>query len=147
MKNRYIKTYGMYGLLEWHGIVKCGAASMKVSFTNGTTTAYGVSPATFVTKSPITQFIIEHSEKFKSGRIKLIAQRELPGDAVDGKDAKPKGDGKDTAGKEIRVSSKAEAIEYLKEHFAEKGYTSIKLRNDAAFESACKSCGVKFVWE
>lgn len=46
----------------------------------------------------------------------------------------------------IRVADKSEAIEYLKEHFADKGYTATKLRTQGAFEAACKECGVLFVF-
>lgn len=66
------KTYGIHGLLEWHGTIHSNGLKMRVDFTNGSTTAYGVAPATFVTKDELTQNIIEHSEEFKSGRIKLI---------------------------------------------------------------------------
>jgi len=77
-----VKTYGIYGLLEWHGIVEAGAIRMKVSFTNGTVTGYGVAPATFTTKDELTQFVIEHSEQYKSGRITLLRQNEVPDDAA-----------------------------------------------------------------
>ena len=143
---KYIKTYGIYGLLEWHGTVKCGNTSMKISFTNGTTTAYGVSPATYITKDEMTQFVIEHSDKFKSGRIKLISQRELP-DSEPKKEVKAVETSEPVAAKEavtVKVGSKSEAIEYLKENFSEKGYTSTKLRSESSFEQACKECGVKF---
>jgi hypothetical protein len=46
----------------------------------------------------------------------------------------------------IRVADKSEAIEYLKEHFADKGYTATKLRTQGAFDAACKECGVEFVF-
>lgn len=160
---KFIKTYGIFGLLEWHGILKAGGVSMKVSFTNGSTTAYGVSPATFITKDELTQFVIEHSEKFKRGVIKLISQKplaeaevkaaqkaapaenvaEAPAPAHEAEaEAKSDEDGTTV----ITVSSKSDAVEYLKEHFKEKAYTSVKLRTKEAFETACKECGVRFVW-
>ena len=74
---RYKKTYGIDGLLEWHGIVECGGAKMKVSFTNGSVTAYGVAPASFTTENETTQFIIENSKQFKDGRIRIIRKVEL----------------------------------------------------------------------
>ena len=158
---KFIKTYGIFGLLEWHGILKVGGVSMKVSFTNGSTTAYGVSPATFITKDELTQFVIEHSEKFKRGVIKLISQKALavpevkaapkaeaapapsPAPAHEAEaEAKSDADGTTV----ITVSSKSDAVEYLKEHFKEKAYTSVKLRTKEAFDTACKECGVRFVW-
>ena len=48
------------------------------------------------------------------------------------------GDGEDADGGKIKVADKNEAIEYLKEHFAEKNYTATSLRTKTAFEAACK---------
>ena len=56
------------------------------------------------------------------------------------------GDGDDADGGKIKVADKNEAIEYLKEHFAEKNYTATSLRTKTAFEVACKECGVEFVF-
>lgn len=56
------------------------------------------------------------------------------------------GDGEDADGGMIKVADKNEAIEYLKEHFAEKNYTATSLRTKTAFEAACKECGVEFVF-
>lgn len=49
-------------------------------------------------------------------------------------------------GKLVDVADKSDAIEYLKEHFPEKGYTAVKLRTKGAFEAAQKECGVKFMF-
>lgn len=54
--------------------------------------------------------------------------------------------GDDADGNKIKVADKNEAIEYLKEHFAEKNYTATSLRTKTAFEAACKECGVEFVF-
>ncbi len=56
------------------------------------------------------------------------------------------GDGEDADGGKIKVADKNEAIEYLKEHFAEKNYTATSLRTKTAFDAACKECGVEFVF-
>ncbi len=56
------------------------------------------------------------------------------------------GDGDNADGGKIKVADKNEAIEYLKEHFAEKNYTATSLRTKTAFEAACKECGVEFVF-
>ena len=56
------------------------------------------------------------------------------------------GDGDDADGGKIKVADKSEAIEYLKEHFADKNYTATSLRTKTAFEAACKECGVEFVF-
>ena len=56
------------------------------------------------------------------------------------------GDGDDADGGKIKVADKNEAIEYLKEHFADKNYTAASLRTKTAFEAACNECGVEFVF-
>lgn len=82
---KYIKTYGIDGLLEWHGVIESHGVKMKVDFTNGSLTAVGVAPATFTTKNELTQHIIENSDMFKSGRIHLTMSTPIPGS-----DEKPK---------------------------------------------------------
>lgn len=74
-----IKTYGVYGLTEWHGRVKAGTIEAKLSFVGGTSSPSGSQPAYMVTKNPITQLVIENSKEFKNGFIKLIMCQELPG--------------------------------------------------------------------
>lgn len=44
----------------------------------------------------------------------------------------------------VEVSDKADAVEWLKEHNPEAGYTAYKLRGKEAFDAACKECGVVF---
>lgn len=44
----------------------------------------------------------------------------------------------------IKVADKSEAIEWLKEHNPEAGYTAAKLRSKEAFEKACADCNVTF---
>lgn len=44
----------------------------------------------------------------------------------------------------VEVADKGEAIEWLKEHNPEAGYTAAKLRSKEAFENACKECNVEF---
>lgn len=77
---KVMKIYGMRGLLEWHGTVHSNGIKMKVDFTNGSVTAYGVAPATFITKDTLTQHIMENSDEFKSGRIRLERTVPLPGE-------------------------------------------------------------------
>lgn len=152
---RALKTYGINGLLEWHGNVHCGGSSMKVDFTNGSTTAYGVSPATFMTKDVLTQQFIENSDEYKGGRIRTVSITPLPGGEEEKQAGKPEGEAawkpegnaSGTTAEEaqhVKVSDKAEAVEWLKEHYPEKGYTGVKLRSKEAFEAACKECGVEF---
>lgn len=135
---KYIKTYGINGLLEWHGQITSGGIKMNISFTNGSVTAYGVAPATFTTKNEFTQCVIEGSDEFKGGRIRLVSQTALEDDSVA---TEANGNG---AAKSIKVADKAEAVEWLKENYPDKGYTGIKLRSKEAFDAACAECGVTF---
>lgn len=74
-----IKTYGVYGLTEWHGKVKAGTLEANLSFVGGTSSPSGSQPAYMVTKDPITQFVIENSKEYKSGFISLVMRQVLPG--------------------------------------------------------------------
>lgn len=56
------------------------------------------------------------------------------------------GESEGDADNKVEVADKNEAIEYLKEHFADKNYTATQLRTKTAFEAACKDCGVEFVF-
>lgn len=46
----------------------------------------------------------------------------------------------------VQVANKADAIEWLKEHYPEKGYTASKLRTQTALDAACAACNVKFIF-
>lgn len=187
------KTYGVSGLMDWTTQIKAGKGAVSVHFTGGALTAYGVTPATFSTANPFFQGVIENSEHFKSGRIKLLGTMEVPDDAatkarkarqaaqtaetpvadvqpttpqtpaagsgevpvtvasetpteVEQESEQPQENGEDADGSKVEVADKNEAIEYLKEHFADKGYTATSLRTKTAFEAACKECGVEFVF-
>lgn len=67
-----------------------------------------------------------------------------PTDVAD--DEQPTGDEGESGSNKVEVADKNEAIEYLKEHFADKNYTATSLRTKTAFEAACKECGVEFVF-
>lgn len=163
-----VKTYGVPGLTEWHGKVKAGSIEVAVSFTGGTASPSGAQPAYFMTKDPIVQFVVENSKEFKTGFIILVMQQEIAGEhprmAVPKKAAAPLSSEEGVESSEVEpavssdeeavdgipikvtVADKYDAIEYLKEHFPDKGYTSSGLRTKAAFEAACNECGVVFVY-
>ncbi len=67
------KTYGVHGLMEWSAIVGNGNVSVRVEFTGGSVTGYGVSPAEYTTDNPVVQTLIEESSYFKNGRISLLS--------------------------------------------------------------------------
>lgn len=158
----YVKTYGINGLLEWHGIINSNGIKMRADFTNGSVTAYGVAPATFTTKHELTQHIIENSDEFKSGRIRLVSktlilgsENEAPAiepeateevEVIVPNDEAPAEEPQVSEGgvQKIKVSDKAEAVEWLKEHYPEKGYNGFNLRGKDAFAAAQKECNVEF---
>lgn len=65
-------TYGAPRLVDWVAQIKVGAASVRVHFTGGALTSYGVTPAEFTTSNPFMQKVIENSSYFKEGRIKVL---------------------------------------------------------------------------
>lgn len=73
------KTYGVSGLMEWGAAIPVGKATMKVHFSGGSLTGYGVTPATFTTEDPMKQMIIEKSDYFKSGKIFVVREMEGTG--------------------------------------------------------------------
>jgi hypothetical protein len=73
-------TYGTPAFIEYEAQIKVGKKSLKICFTGGIHTSYGVTPATFATSNPIVQHAIEHSEHFKSGRIVKLGEIELAGE-------------------------------------------------------------------
>ena len=73
------KTYGVNGLMEWDTTIPVGKATMKVHFSGGSLTGFGVTPATFTTEDPMKQMIIEKSDYFKRGKIFVVREMEGTG--------------------------------------------------------------------
>ncbi len=157
------KTYGVSGLMDWTTNIKAGKATINVHFSGGALTAYGVTPATYSTANPLFQIVIENSEYYKSGRITLLSEMDVAGEApvkIHKASAEPavasstapteQASEEDTGGADgltvVEVADKSDAIEYLKEHYPDKGYGAVKLRTHAAFDAACAEHGIKFVY-
>lgn len=68
----YKVTFGVFGLTEWETLIPAGLAKVRVRFTGGSLSGYGVTPATFVTRNMHIKELIVDSPQFKSGRIKLL---------------------------------------------------------------------------
>lgn len=66
-------VFGVYGLTEWETLIPAGRAKLRVRFTGGSLSGYGVVPATFTTYNLHVKLLIENSPQFKSGRIKRLA--------------------------------------------------------------------------
>lgn len=65
-------VYGVFGLTEWQVLIPAGCAKVRVRFTGGSLSGYGVTPATFETSNPYIQRLIQNSPEFRSRRIRLI---------------------------------------------------------------------------
>lgn len=141
----YYKTYGIFGLLEWHGYVTSGTVRMKVSFTNGSTSAWGVAPATFTTKDALTQHIIENSDQFKGGRIRLVRSVEIaePKKAK-AQETKAATDEANAEDKTLSFSYNDEAKDYLVENF---GAERAKIMTRRQIEDFAKGKGYTIVWK
>lgn len=83
-------TYGAPRLVDWVAQIKVGAASVRVHFTGGALTSYGVTPAEFTTSNPFIQKVIENSSYFKEGRIKVLRKAEIEEPKKPAPKAKPK---------------------------------------------------------
>lgn len=70
-------TYGALRLVDWVAQIKAGAATVKVHFSGGALTSYGVTPAEYTTSNPFIQKVIENSSYFKEGRIILLRRTQV----------------------------------------------------------------------
>lgn len=135
-----IKTYGVMGLMEWQPILHVGKATFRPEFTGGTMSAFGTTPATYTTKDPVVQHIIENSAYFKSGRIELVRENNLEEPAEEKvAEAKTETQKEETT---VEVSSEAETMQfastgdaanYLNEKF---GIPKMQLRSRTAAQQA-----------
>lgn len=67
-----MKTYGVYGMTEWIALIPAGQAKIRVPFSGGSISGYGVRPATFSTGNEHLCRIIENSEYYKIKKIERI---------------------------------------------------------------------------
>lgn len=73
----YKKTYGAPNYMDWVAQIKAGSATVRVHFTGGALSVYGVTPAEYTTSNAFIQTVIEKSQYFKQGRIKLLKSVEI----------------------------------------------------------------------
>lgn len=73
----YKKTYGAPNYMDWVAQIKAGSATVRVHFTGGALSVYGVTPAEYTTSNTFIQTVIEQSQYFKEGRIKLLKSVEI----------------------------------------------------------------------
>lgn len=137
---------------------RCGLAKVNVTFAGGSTAGIGITPAQFCTADPIIQNIIESSEKFKSGGIRIMKSDVIASD----EDGIEEGEASQNIADEhteehaeqtdmdehtsdlaqVEVASLADAKEYLATTF---GYKKTQLRGVESVKQAGLSHGVEFV--
>lgn len=76
--------------MDWVAQIRVGAASVRVHFTGGALTTYGVTPAEYTTSNPFIQKVIENSSYFKEGRIIIQRRTEIKEPKKPAVKAKPK---------------------------------------------------------
>lgn len=64
-------------MMEWQLNLQAGKATVHVEFKGGFENEYGIHPATFMTKDPIIQNVIERSSYFVCGKITLLDSKDL----------------------------------------------------------------------
>lgn len=134
---REMKTYGVYGLMDWQPIIRVGRAKFCPLFTGGGATAYGQTPAKYATSNEVCQRIIENSDYFKSGHIKLLYTKEIE----EAKDLEVCAESHDDGAEYVEkvFPSMGDAASYVAETF---GTPKSKLRTREAIVSAGKAHNV-----
>ena len=134
---REMKTYGVYGLMDWQPIIRVGRAKFCPLFTGGGATAYGQTPAKYATSNEVCQRIIENSVYFKSGHIKLLYSNEIE----EAKDLEVCAESHDDGAEYVEkvFPSMGDAASYVADSF---GTPKSKLRTRDAIVSAGKAHNV-----
>lgn len=163
-----IKTYGVYGLSEWHIIIDVAKRKLSIPFMGGVSKGSGVVPATYTTNNPVVQYGIEESVYFKSGRISIVKElvvedpepvlgaeevgsvdlgeeseegsSEVGGDSTEVRELDGSGVG-DL--QHVHVDSMREAIDYLEEHYPE-AMSGVKLLRKKDVSSFASTVGISF---
>ena len=132
-----MKTYGVYGLMDWQPIIRVGRAKFCPLFTGGGATAYGQTPAKYATSNEGCQRIIENSDYFKSGHIKLLYSNEIE----EAKDLEVCAESHDDGAEYVEkvFPSMGDAASYVADSF---GTPKSKLRTRDAIVSAGKAHNV-----
>ena len=66
-------TFGVYGVMEWVALIPAGRTVVRVHFTGGAMSGYGVTPATHTTTNRAVYSLIRRSHWYKCGRIVQIS--------------------------------------------------------------------------
>lgn len=145
------KIYGAAGYMDYVVLLPVGAGKVRVHFTGGALTAYGVTPAEFTTDSPFIQRVIENSHYFKDGRITLLKTiksaapaKAAPTPAPTPEPATPDTEATEasTGLQQVEVTCLQDAQNYLTEHF---GIAAYKVRTKPTVQAAAAEHGIEFV--
>lgn len=137
--------------MEWQCTIKVGAARFHFNFKDGGLVGNGVAPATLTTSNKVYQSVIENSELFKKGAIRLLHtygdDETIPKttdkvNVAKAEQVEEKNAENDGTLRTYSVSSVAEAKDIL---IAE-GVGSSKLRNKAAILEVAKQKNIEFKW-
>lgn len=143
-------TYGAPRLIDWVAQIKAGAATVRVHFTGGALTSYGVTPAEYTTSDPFIQKVIEMSTYFKEGRIILLRRTGVPEASKPVTLSKPKPSVGAKVEPEVKASCDVtvvaagclqDAQAYLQERF---GVSSRSVRSYEAAQRTASEHGVRF---
>lgn len=134
--NKKLKTYGVYGLMDWQPLLYVGKAKFQPLFSGGGVTAYGETPAKYTTSNPVCQHIIESSHYFESDYIKLLYEHgsdnhEGDNEVQENEEEQPL--------KEMLFNSLGDASTYLNENF---GTPKSKLRTRETIIEVGKANGI-----
>lgn len=145
-------TYGAEGLMDWQAEIQLGKAKLNVTFSGGTMTKYGVTPAEYTTSNEFVQKAIENSTYFKTGRIKIVrcidtsattettSEEEAPNATAKVNIIIPD-NATEVKVKKIEVSCLPEAQEYLRDNF---GISTSAVTSKAKAQDYAKQYGIQF---
>ena len=135
------KTYAIRGLMEFQALIPAGRSTVRIPFTGGALSGYGVTPATYRTTDPAIQHLIEASPDFRRGRIILLRTESIgPAKLPAEEGVKYTANPHVSSPNQNRVCSDlSEAREYLAE---ECGVERRRLRSCAGIREAAREFGV-----
>lgn len=140
------KTYKTYYLKGLQLLLSDGqGGTMEINFRGGCQID---STARFSTSDEKVQKLLEKCSGFNRDFYLEFVRNDTPAPAKAEAENAP-AEGGEATGTDIetvQVANKADAIEWLKEHYPEKGYTASKLRTQTALDAACAACNVKFIF-
>lgn len=136
IKMKTKKRYEVMGMMEWHPEFKVGRTRLQVSFTGGHECSGAHTPAVYETTDPVVQAVIERSNAYISGRIRLGNKEDIPESADESEIAckrkmRDEADGSQSADE---VSDSGYVFEYEDE---EEVYSFLKREKGVPTERLC----------